>query len=261
MLNQYVWAAITGAVFVAGIGIGYAVFASTAVTPQQMMLANQQMMNTWMQDPTTSRQMMGWIYQNPQFMQNMMSDPQFQSQMVQHMQQNQQFHQNTMTPMIDDPTLRQQMMGYMMNDQQFMQQWMGNSTFQRNWMYPYATENWRMGPGMGSGMMGGSMMNWGAANPSNSQAVETSEVTIPTDAWSTRSTSPYQPLRIQIEEGTEVTWTNNDSMVHTVTDVENNFDSNLIDAGESWSYTFNAEGTYNYYCTMHPWMRGAVLVE
>lgn len=74
------------------------------------------------------------------------------------------------------------------------------------------------------------------------------------------SATPYQPLRIQVEEGAEVTWTNNDSVVHTVTDVNNAFDSNLINADESWSYTFNTEGTYNYYCTMHPWMRGAVEV-
>lgn len=179
--------------------------------------------------------------------------------MVQHMQQNQKFHQNMMTPMMSDPALRQQMMGYMMNDQQFMQQWMANSTFQRNWMYPYTTQNWMMGPGMGAGMMGGSMMNWGV-NPSNSQAVETSEVTIPKDAWSTSSTTPYQPIRIQVQEGTEVTWTNDDSVVHTVTDVDK-FDSNLINAGESWSYTFTEEGTYNYYCTLHPWMKGTVEVE
>jgi plastocyanin len=225
------------------------------------MLANQQqMMNTWMQDPTTSQQMMGWMYQNPQFMQSMMNDPQFQNQMIEYMQQNQQLHQNMMTPMIGNPALRQQTMGYMMNDPQFMRQWMSDSTFQRNWMYPYTTENWRMGPGMGAGMMGGPMMNWGV-NPNDSQAVEANEVTIPNDAWNTRSTTPYQPLRIQVQEGTEVTWTNEDSVVHTVTDVNNEFDSNLIGAGESWSYTFTEEGTYDYYCTLHPWMRGAVLVQ
>ena len=260
MVKQFVWAAIAGASFAAGIGIGYAVFASNYTIPQQNVLANQQMMNTWMQNPTTSRQMMGWMYQNPQFMQSMMNDPQFQSQMTLHMQQNQQIHQNMMTPMLTNPALRQQMMGYMMNDQQFMQQWMTNSTFQRNWMYPYTTQNWIMGPGMGAGMMGGSMMNWGV-NPSNSQAVETNQITIPNDAWSTSSTTPYEPIRIQVLGGTEVTWTNDDSVVHTVTDVNNKFDSNLINSGESWSYTFTEEGTYNYYCTLHPWMKGTVEVN
>jgi plastocyanin len=246
MVNQYVWIAIAGVVFAAGIGIGYAAFASMHV-PQQAMLANQQ-------------QMRDFMYQNPQFMQGMMNDPQFQNQMIQQMQQNQQFHREMMAPMVNDPALRQHMMGYMMDNQQFMQHWMSNSTFQRDWMYPYATENWRMGPGMGAGMMGGSMMNYGN-NPNNSEAVETNEVTIPDGAWSTRSTAPYQPLRIQIQAGTEVKWTNEDSAVHTVTDVDNAFDSNLISAGESWSHTFGEEGAYNYYCTVHPWMRGAVLVQ
>jgi plastocyanin len=260
MVKQYVWAAIAGAVFAAGIGIGYAVFAST-FSPQQAMLANQQqMMNTWMQDPATSQQMRGEMYQNPQFMQSMMSDPQFQNQMIQHMQQNQQFHQNMIGSMTYDPTLRQHMMGHMMNNQQFMQQWMGDPTFQRNWMYPYTTENWRMGPGMGPGMMGGSMMNWGG-NPITSEAVQTDEVTIPIDAWKTSSTTPYQPLRIQVENGIEVTWTNEDSVVHTVTDVNNEFDSGIINADESWSYKFDSEGTYHYYCTLHPWMRGIVEVQ
>ena len=104
------------------------------------------------------------------------------------------------------------------------------------------------------------MMNWGV-NPGNSQAVETNEVTIPKDAWSTSSTTPYEPIRIQVQEGTEVTWTNDDSVVHTVTDVNNKFDSNLINSGESWSYTFTEEGTYNYYCTLHPWMKGTVEVK
>lgn len=65
MVSQYVWAPIAGAVFAAGIGIGYAIFAST-YSPQQAMLSNrQQMMNTWMQDPAMNQQMTSWMYQNP----------------------------------------------------------------------------------------------------------------------------------------------------------------------------------------------------
>lgn len=189
-----------------------------------------------------------------------MNNSQFQSQMIQHMQQNLQSHQSMMTLMINDPTHRQQMMDHMMDDQQFMQSLMGNQTFQRNWMYPYTMQNWRMGPGMGTGMMGGSMMNWDG-NPSNAQPVQIDEVMITLDAWNTRNGTPYQPLRIQVEQGTEVTWTNNDNVVHTVTDVNNEFDSNLISPGESWSYTFTSDGDYNYYCAMHPWMRGIVQVQ
>ena len=50
-------------------------------------------------------------------------------------------------------------------------------------------------------------------------------------------------------------------MVHTVTEQESeSFDSGFIQAGGDWDYTFDDAGEYNYYCTLHPWMKGAVLV-
>ena len=60
--------------------------------------------------------------------------------------------------------------------------------------------------------------------------------------------------------GTTVTWTNNDTMAHTVTAVDNSFDSGMIAPGQSWSYTFDRPGTFEYYCTLHPWMRAKVEV-
>ena len=38
------------------------------------------------------------------------------------------------------------------------------------------------------------------------------------------------------------------------------FNSNLISAGSSFSHQFNASGTYDYYCIVHPWMQGNVVV-
>lgn len=57
-----------------------------------------------------------------------------------------------------------------------------------------------------------------------------------------------------------MTWTNRDDVAHTVTDVDSRFDSKLISPGQSWQHTFDAAGRYDYYCTIHPWMRGAVTV-
>lgn len=279
MANRYVWIGIAAGVFFAGIGIGYAIFVNTYTPPwmnpnspqfSQMMAQNPQMINTMMQNQASRQQMMTAMMNDPaarqqmmqdqQFMQQMMSDPQFSQQMLQRMQQNQQFMQNTMNSMMNDPTVNQQMMGMMMQNQQFMQQWMSNSQFQQNWMYPHMMQNWRMGPGMGPGMMmGGSMMNYGI-NPTTSPAVMTDKVVIPDDAWNPRLADPYQPLRIEVQAGTTVTWTNEDSVVHTVTDVDNRFDSQLIEPGGSWSYTFDDEGEYVYYCTIHPWMKGSVKV-
>ena len=39
------------------------------------------------------------------------------------------------------------------------------------------------------------------------------------------------------------------------------FDSGQFMPGESWSYTFEETGTFTYYCIIHPWMEGIVIVE
>ncbi len=62
----------------------------------------------------------------------------------------------------------------------------------------------------------------------------------------------YNPLTITITSGTTVTWTNNDSVPHTVTSVTGAFDSGSISPGSTFSYTFNQTGTFEYGCTIHP---------
>jgi len=39
------------------------------------------------------------------------------------------------------------------------------------------------------------------------------------------------------------------------------FDSSIIDAGNSYTHTFDSAGTFDYYCIVHPWMIGSVIVE
>ena len=70
----------------------------------------------------------------------------------------------------------------------------------------------------------------------------------------------YQPNEIEVEVGTTVTWTNEDSFAHTVTSQEAGFDSGNIGAGEEFSHTFNQTGTFDYTCTIHPSMQGTVVV-
>lgn len=61
--------------------------------------------------------------------------------------------------------------------------------------------------------------------------------------------------------GTTVTWTNDDTMMHTVTAVDGSFDSGFLDAGDSFSFTFDQPGEYEYFCAPHPWMRARIIVE
>lgn len=70
----------------------------------------------------------------------------------------------------------------------------------------------------------------------------------------------YSPNVITVAVGTTVTWTNEDSTMHTVTAVDGSFDSGFFDNGDSWSYTFDEPGEYEYFCLPHPWMRGKVIV-
>jgi len=71
----------------------------------------------------------------------------------------------------------------------------------------------------------------------------------------------YAPATIEIEPGTTVVWRNNDQLEHTVTAVDRSWDSGLIRPGASWQRTFREPGTYAFFCTPHPFMRGTVIVR
>jgi len=98
------------------------------------------------------------------------------------------------------------------------------------------------------------------SGPVASEFVHATEVSIVKNSWDPKVPKPYTPSAIQVGAGSSVTWTNNDSVMHTVTS-DGNFDSGFIQAGQQWSYAFESHGIYNYYCTLHPWMKGAVDVE
>ena len=76
----------------------------------------------------------------------------------------------------------------------------------------------------------------------------------------------YIPSLIVIEKGKQVTWVNEDSAFHSITsgyyDTPTDlFDSGHLDPFESYTLTFDEIGTYDYFCTLHPWMKGQVIVE
>lgn len=71
----------------------------------------------------------------------------------------------------------------------------------------------------------------------------------------------YEPQSTTVAVGDTVTWSNGSFLVHTVTAVNGLFDSERIPDRSSFSYTFQQAGTYAYYCTVHPGMRGDVVVK
>jgi plastocyanin len=77
----------------------------------------------------------------------------------------------------------------------------------------------------------------------------------------------FAPNPITVAPGTEVEWKNTDTVSHTVTSgkvTDDNagslFDSGLIKKGNEFKFTFADAGTYDYFCTVHPWMVGQVVV-
>lgn len=78
----------------------------------------------------------------------------------------------------------------------------------------------------------------------------------------------FDPQIINIIPGSTVTWTNNDSVAHTVTSgntsdsqTGNIFSSSMIPAGKTFSFTFYDKNDYNYFCQVHPWMTGQIIVS
>jgi plastocyanin len=63
--------------------------------------------------------------------------------------------------------------------------------------------------------------------------------------------------------GTVVTWTNSDVVAHTATatNPQGAFNSGNLNTGQSYSFTFDTAGTYDYFCSYHPFMKGTIIVE
>jgi plastocyanin len=103
---------------------------------------------------------------------------------------------------------------------------------------------------------------FGAYNP---------ELNTPAEVW-------YSPPQISVIVGDKITWYNDDREYHTVTSgdspgrfgwMDNKefgkpdgiFDSGNFSPGESWTYEFKESGIFSYFCIIHPWMEGVVIVE
>lgn len=75
------------------------------------------------------------------------------------------------------------------------------------------------------------------------------------------SGSKFDPAEVTVDVGTTVTWSNNDSVTHTVTASGGAFSSGDLKPGQNFGYTFNEPGTFDYACTIHPTMTGTIVVK
>ena len=83
---------------------------------------------------------------------------------------------------------------------------------------------------------------------------------------STKTTDAFSPNPIQVSVGSTVTWTNNDSVIHTVNSgtspTESGlFTSPIMNPGDTFEYTFTEAGEVPYFCLLHPNMVGTAIVS
>ena len=99
---------------------------------------------------------------------------------------------------------------------------------------------------------------YGAPNPTTTSKSSTAPVSANSV---TLANFAFSPATITVKAGTTVTWTNKDGTTHTITSDTGAFDSGNVAANGKYSYTFSTAGTYAYHCTIHPYMKGTVIVQ
>jgi len=77
----------------------------------------------------------------------------------------------------------------------------------------------------------------------------------------------YDPSPANVAVGTTVTWMNDDATLHTAVSgtpdsgPSGEFDSSYLAKGKTFSHKFDTAGTFDYYCTLHPFMVAQVVVK
>ena len=259
MVNHVILIGTIIGVFFVGIGISYGIFSSSQVMPSSMMMTPQQM-NQMMHDPDFRNEVMEFMIQDTEHMnQWMLEDPQHISLMIEKMKVNHDFMMGMTLPMIQDPGLRLQILGHMTESPEAMIQ---------------------MQQMMGGMMDDGSMDHDETAG--HDETADHDEATMgmlaPPQTYivslAKGSGVPgceltdecYLPYSLEIWVSDTVSWNNVDSAAHTVTSGhpnkhDGNFDSGMMMVNQSWEFTFTDSGEYDYYCSLHPWMKGTVSVN
>jgi amicyanin len=72
----------------------------------------------------------------------------------------------------------------------------------------------------------------------------------------------FKPATLTVTAGTTVTWINRDDVPHTVVSTDKKtIASPALDTDEKFSFKFTVAGTNDYYCTIHPHMKGKIIVQ
>jgi plastocyanin len=103
-----------------------------------------------------------------------------------------------------------------------------------------------------------------ASSMPNMSSMESSAASAPAAPVATNavviSNFAFGPQTITVKVGTTVTWTNKDTDEHTVTAQNGSFNSAPLATNATYQHTFTKAGTYDYLCTIHPFMTATVVV-
>lgn len=71
----------------------------------------------------------------------------------------------------------------------------------------------------------------------------------------------FSPTSLTVNAGTAVTWKNLDGEPHTVVSGQGLFRSEALDQNDSYTFKFDKPGTYGFICSIHPMMKGTIIVK
>jgi plastocyanin len=71
----------------------------------------------------------------------------------------------------------------------------------------------------------------------------------------------FDPPSVTVRAGDAVTFVNDDDDAHTATADDGSWDSEGLNQGQKWSHTFAKSGKVTYHCTVHPFMKGTLVVR
>src|SRR6266704_2706077 len=99
----------------------------------------------------------------------------------------------------------------------------------------------------------GAMLAFGTVAAQDATKKDANEITI--------DNFTFTPKELTVPVGTTVKWVNHDDIPHTVANKDKLFRSKALDTDDSFSYTFASVGTFDYFCGLHPYMVGKIIVK
>jgi plastocyanin len=85
-------------------------------------------------------------------------------------------------------------------------------------------------------------------------------IAAPSETHLTIDNFTFKPDAITVPVGTKITWENDDDIPHSIVETSGKFHSMALDTEDKFSFTFDKAGTFEYFCGLHPHMKGKVVV-